>query len=120
MSKARAKLSTLILLAMAGCAAEREVAVSMDEVPTQVRATLDRERMGGQVTESEKEIKDGKTVYSFDVIINGKGYDVDIAEDGSLLKKKLEDGDVGDARDGAKKADFNRDLNNSGLKNERR
>jgi D-alanine-D-alanine ligase-like ATP-grasp enzyme len=120
MSKARVKLSTLILLAMAGCAAEREVSVSMDEIPTPVRATLDRERMGGQVLESEKEVKNGKTVYSFDVTINGKAYDVDIAEDGALLAKKLDDGPESDPREGSRRTDYNRDLGNSAMKNERK
>ncbi len=119
MSKARAKLSTLILLAMAGCAAEREMKVELEEVPTAVRQTLDRERMGGPVLESEKEIANGKTVYSFDVTIDGKMYDLEIAEDGSLIRKKLEDEPSGDPRQGAKQPDFNRDLGNSGMKNER-
>lgn len=114
MSKARAKLSTLILLAMAGCAADRELPVSMDELPTPVRATLERERMGGEVLDSEKETTDGRTVYSFDVNINGRAYDLNIAEDGSLLGKTLDGGAPTDVRSGIRATDYKRDVRNTG------
>lgn len=117
MSNARIKLSTLLLLAMAGCASQQEVPVAVGDLPPPVRATLERESMGGEVTESEQEVEDGRTVYSFDVLINGKEYDLEIAENGDLLSKKLEDPDPSDPRAGGKQADFKRDSRHSGVGN---
>ncbi len=71
-----------------GCAGEQTI--SMAEVPPAVKATLDREAKGGQVTESEKEMKNGKTVYSFDAKVDGKAWDIVIAEDGVLISKEPE------------------------------
>jgi uncharacterized membrane protein YkoI len=69
---------------------KNEVPVTMDALPSAVRTTLDRESAGGKVTEVEKEVKKGKTTYSADVTINGQGWDIDIAEDGTILSKKKE------------------------------
>jgi uncharacterized membrane protein YkoI len=79
-----------------GCASHggaqegKETPVAMNDVPASVRATLEREAAGGRVTEVEKEMKNGKTVYSADVTIGGKGWDIVVAEDGSVLSKELE------------------------------
>jgi uncharacterized membrane protein YkoI len=84
-----AAMSTVLSAALLpGCAGEQTVALS--EVPAAVKATLGRETNGGQVTESEKEMKDGKTVYSFDAKVDGKEWDIVIAEDGALISKELE------------------------------
>ena len=87
------------LIVLAGCAGQHghcdkgEAPVTMNDLPAAVRSTLDRESAGGKVTEVERELKNGRTVYSADVTINGKEWDVAIAEDGTLLSKKLEDDD---------------------------
>jgi uncharacterized membrane protein YkoI len=58
-------------------------------MPAAPRATLQAEAKGGKVTEVEKEMKDGKTVYSADVTsADGKKWDVVIGEDGKLISKK--------------------------------
>ncbi len=67
-----------------------ETPVAMKDLPAAVRATLDRETAGGKVTEVEKEMKDGKTVYSADAEVGGKSWDITIAEDGKLISKELE------------------------------
>jgi uncharacterized membrane protein YkoI len=82
--------------ALTGCACHhtgeegKEVAVAMNEVPAAVRATLDRESAGGKVTEVEKEMKNGKTVYSADMVVNGVAWDIVIAEDGRVISKEKE------------------------------
>ena len=75
------------LAALAGCSSH-ETTITMADLPAPVRATLDKESAGGKVTEIEKETKKGQTVYSADVTIGGKKWDVDIAEDGKLISKK--------------------------------
>lgn len=82
-----AALISLSLCMAGGCASERKV--SMAEVPEPVRATLEREA-AGTVTESEKETKNGKVIYSFDVKRDDGAWDVEIAEDGTLIGKEHE------------------------------
>jgi hypothetical protein len=77
------------LLLLSGCA-QKEVTVAPGDVPPAVRATLDRESKGGTVTEVEKEVKKGKTVYSADASVNGTAWDITVAEDGTLLSKEKE------------------------------
>jgi len=82
--------------ALGGCASHnkaaegKEVPVSMGDVPPAVRAALDRESAGGTVTEVEKEMKNGRTVYSADVMINGVPWDIAVAEDGTVISKEKE------------------------------
>lgn len=90
-------LSVAFALASSGCAStcctadcEKEAPVAVADLPAPVKATLDRETAGGKVTEAEKEIKKGKTVYSFDAEVGGKLWDIAIAEDGTLLSKEQE------------------------------
>jgi len=88
--------AALILTSLGACShkgekrEESEQAVTMEQLPAPVAATLSREAAGGKVTELEKEMKHGKVVYSADVEQNGKTWDVTIAEDGTLMSKKQE------------------------------
>lgn len=91
--------AALILSALGGAAGccnsckeheDHETLVQMSEVPAAVQATLNREAAGGKVIEIEKEMKDGKTVYSADIESGGKKWDVMVAEDGGVISKKEE------------------------------
>jgi uncharacterized membrane protein YkoI len=79
-----------------GCAShgdsenDNETPVAMSDVPAAVRATLERESAGGKVTEVEKETKDGKTVYSADLMVNGVAWDITVAENGVVLSREKE------------------------------
>ncbi len=68
----------------------KETPVALKDVPAAVRATLEKEAAGGKITEVEKEVKDGKTIYSADIESGGKAWDVAVGEDGKLLSKELE------------------------------
>lgn len=83
-------LSVAFALASSACSSSREERVEVSTLPAPVRATLDRETAGGKVTESEREVKNGKTVYSFDAEVGGKLWDIAIAEDGTLISKEVE------------------------------
>jgi hypothetical protein len=84
----RALFAPVACLALIGCAGN-EVKTSINEVPAAVRATIEKEAGGGKITEFEKESHKGKTVYSADITDNsGKKWDVDVAEDGTLISKK--------------------------------
>ena len=71
-------------------AAGKEVPVKMADLPPAVRAALDRESAGGKVMEIEKEMKNGKTVYSADVMLKGQMWDISFDESGKVIEKKME------------------------------
>jgi hypothetical protein len=80
-----------------------EVKVTIDQVPAPVKATLEKESSGGTISEIEKDTTEGKTVYEADATIGGKKYEIKVAEDGTLLTKKLDDEEDDDKEDDDKK-----------------
>jgi len=78
----------------------KEVKVTLDQLPAAVKATVQKEADGGTIKDIDKETEDGKTTYEADATINGKPYEIKVAEDGSLISKKLDnDKDEGDKKD---------------------
>ncbi len=72
---------------------ENEELVALDAVPTAVKATLLKETTGAEIKEIEKETDGGRTIYSVEVILNGQKVDFEIAPDGTLLGKEVENED---------------------------
>ena len=70
---------------------ETETPVRMADLPKSVLKTLKREDVGGEVDEIVKKTEDGKTIYEAEVEFGDKDYEIEIAEDGTLLSKTLED-----------------------------
>jgi len=77
-------------------AEDNGVELKMDDLPAAVQKTLKREAGDGKIEEVEKETKKGKTVYEADVIIDGDKYEIQIAENGKLISKKLDEEDDDD------------------------
>jgi hypothetical protein len=94
-AKALAPLFAAALIGLTGCASnhDKEVPVALTDVPAAVRATLERETQGGKITEVEREVKNGRTIYSADTTINGVDWDIAVAEDGTLISKEREGAD---------------------------
>lgn len=69
---------------------KHEVKVSMADLPSAVRATLEKETAGGRITEIEKETKKGAVVYEAEATLDGKEWKFKIGEDGGLISKKLD------------------------------
>ena len=69
-----------------------EVAVKLEDCPKAVQDTITKEVGSGKVVKLVKEVEDGKTIYSVDATIDGKPYEINMAEDGTLISKKLDDG----------------------------
>jgi uncharacterized membrane protein YkoI len=65
---------------------EKEQKIKIEDVPPAVLKAVKEAIPGGKITEAETDMKDGKKIYSFDVQIGGKEYDVDVSEDGKILK----------------------------------
>jgi len=65
--------------------------VPLESVPVPVRATIDRETAGGVIDEIELDTsKDGETVYEVEFHLDGVKYEIEVAADGTLLKRSLD------------------------------
>lgn len=73
--------------------AEGEREVSLGEVPEPVKATILAQAQGNAINEIEVEVENGQTVYEAEVIIEGREVEFEIAPDGTLLGKEIEDED---------------------------
>jgi multidrug efflux pump subunit AcrA (membrane-fusion protein) len=61
--------------------------LTMDQLPSAVQSTFQKEAAGGQVEELRSEKRGDKTVYEGEVVSNGKGTELQVSEDGSILKR---------------------------------
>ena len=68
---------------------EVEQLVTIDQVPAAVRATISRESAGGVVQEIQKESEPGEVEYDVDIVKGGQKINLEIAEDGSVLERKV-------------------------------
>jgi len=75
---------------------EDEDEVSIKDVPKAVRATILKQARKGKVEEITKEKEDGKVIYEVEIEVGDKEYDLEIAANGKLLKKELEEEDDDD------------------------
>jgi uncharacterized membrane protein YkoI len=64
--------------------------VTLEQLPPAVKATVERETQGGQITEIEREDEQGRVIYEVEFTSGGKEYELDIAEDGKLLERRLD------------------------------
>jgi uncharacterized membrane protein YkoI len=79
--------------------AEQEKAVSIDQVPEAVKATILAEAKGGTIGEIEMETENGQTAYEAEVTIDGQKVEIKVADDGKLLGKEADDEDDDDEDD---------------------
>lgn len=80
-------------------AEEIEETVTLEQLPAAVRQTIEKETAGGTVTELVKEVEEGKTLYEAEFTKDGKAFEVEVAEDGTLLSKEEDEGDDEDEGD---------------------
>ncbi len=78
---------------------DEEEGVSIDQLPAAVQSTILKEAAGGTIKEIDRETEDGKTIYEAEVIINAEEVEIQVAADGTLLGKKVEDDDEDDDDD---------------------
>jgi uncharacterized membrane protein YkoI len=67
--------------------------VKLVDCPATVQKTLKREANGADIDVVDKETKNGKAIYEVDVKIDGKNYEIRVAEDGLLISKALDEED---------------------------
>jgi hypothetical protein len=88
----------IALLLAAGCAHDgsRSEKLRPSEVPPQVRAAMEVRFPGAQVSRVEREKEHGETVYDYELRHEGRKYEMDVREDGTVLEveKQIADADV--------------------------
>ena len=70
-----------------------EVEMKLADCPAAVQKTFKREANEADIDVVDKETKDGKVIYEVDVKIDGKNYEIRVAEDGILISKALDEED---------------------------
>ena len=84
-------------MAWAGSGKKTEKEVTIDQVPAAVRATILKEAGDKKIEEIEEVSKDGKVVYyEAEWKDGGKEVEIEVAPDGKLLSKEVEDDDDDD------------------------
>jgi hypothetical protein len=61
--------------------------LAFEELPEPVQLTARREIKGGTITEIESDVEGGQTVYEVEFVLDGAEYELDIAPDGTLLRR---------------------------------
>lgn len=87
-------LVAVVVIGISGCAAVSEQGemkqtpdqqVSLSQIPSPARATIERLTAGGQIKKLEKEHEHGKVIYDVEATVKGKEVEYDVAEDGTVL-----------------------------------
>jgi RNA polymerase sigma-70 factor (ECF subfamily) len=73
---------------------EHEILIAWADAPAPVRATFAREAPNAKIEQLEVERENGEIVYSADVPLDGKPYEITVAADGRLVAKKPADDDA--------------------------
>jgi hypothetical protein len=72
---------------------EEEVAIKLADCPVAVQKTLQREAGGAAIDKVDRESRAGRVIFEIDVKIDGKNYEILVAEDGLLISKALDEED---------------------------
>jgi len=67
-----------------------EIKLTMDQVPPEARAALQREAGGAQISSVDQEKSDGKTIYETDVMSGGKNWEIKVDAAGNVISKKID------------------------------
>ena len=70
---------------------EDEIEVSIDQVPSAVKATILREAQGNPIEEIEQENEDGQTIYEAEITVDGQEVEIKVSQDGILISREIED-----------------------------
>ena len=62
--------------------------VALADLPAAIRATIDKEIPGAEIQKIDKEQEHGKVVYDVEATLKGKGVELDIASDGSVIGRE--------------------------------
>ena len=90
------KISTIAILSAVTLSAcfdkGNETEIPVSEVPSNIITIVQNTLPGISLTEAEKEVEDDTVIYELEgKLINGKEYEIEITENGTIIKIKLED-----------------------------
>lgn len=88
--------AVLLLLSLGACDHLRNQAgekQAFAQLPPAVKLRIQQESTGGTVKDTEKFTQGGKTLYGADLIVNGEEKRVLMTEDGTVIKRGIEDDD---------------------------
>lgn len=90
------KSSFIIVLPLISLSAcfdnNNDTEIPLNEVPANIINIVQNTLPGISLTEAEKELKDDTVIYELEgKLINGKEYEIKIAEGGTIIKIELED-----------------------------
>jgi hypothetical protein len=73
--------------------------IAADKLPEKIKATINKRLPGAEITSAEKEKEDGKVVYDIELKSEGRKYEMDILEDGTIveIEKEVASKDVPEA-----------------------
>jgi uncharacterized membrane protein YkoI len=64
--------------------------IALDKVPEPIMKAVNNRFPGAKLRSVEKEVEDGKTVFDVELTQNGKKYEMDIREDGTVIEIEKE------------------------------
>jgi len=64
-----------------------DVELTFEELPEPVQKTAVAEVKAGKIVEIERDLENGATVYEIEFVLDGIKYELDIAPDGTLLRR---------------------------------
>ncbi len=108
-TKQRRLVAVLVVAGLALCLGavatqtivQGERAVSIEQVPAAVRATILAQAQGNTINEIEVETQNGQTVYEAEVIAGGRTTDIKVAADGTLLGTEPDEDEADDEEEEA-------------------
>jgi len=70
---------------------EEEEGISLEEVPEAVKATVLKEAAGAEIEELVRETEDAQIVYEAEFVVAGQTVEIEVAPDGMLLEREIDD-----------------------------
>jgi hypothetical protein len=88
------------LVTLAAFGGDDETEIPLEKVPDVVRQAVLEAVPGIELLEAEVEEENGHLVYELEGVLDGKTYEIEVTEDGEVLKVEQDDGDEDDDEDG--------------------
>ena len=84
-------IAVLSTMALSACS-DNDIEIPLSEVPTSIVTIVQNTLPGISLTEAEKEVNKDVVIYELEgKLIDGKEYEIEITESGTILKIELED-----------------------------
>jgi uncharacterized membrane protein YkoI len=69
---------------------KKDAKIEPDKLPAKITESINGRFPGGKVTSAEKEVEDGNVVFDIELKHDGRKYEMDIKEDGTILEIEKE------------------------------